>query len=624
MLINLSHYMSILSGASFLLCACLSFLFIKQADASKSLIKNIFSNSCYLLFISFGIYVYLAISDDFSVEYIANHSNSNLPVFYKISSIWSAHEGSMFVWILFLAIWGYFFNLHKPSNDQIKMTSIGIISLILFGFMVFLLLTSSPFTQILPLAPENGADINPVLQDPALAMHPPTLYLGYVGFVIPFAYSISFLIHEEYSYSWERAIRSWSVIAWSFLTIGIALGSWWAYYELGWGGYWFWDPVENVALMPWLAATAFIHSLKVSADTRAHRSWTILLALLVFSLSLFGAFIVRSGIIDSVHSFANDPERGLYLLAFCSIIVLSSLFIYANKYEKLLSKKSTLVSKQSFISINNILFITLIFSTMLGVLYPLIFEYLYNEKISVGAPFYNSIYIPITIIAAAFLVFSIEINWNGSLSKIKFLHPLSFSIIFAFVITLYLYKEFEIKNILLLISLFVGYLIIIRYLFVLFMSKYINIASFCAHFGLGVLIVAISLNSLLSSERVLNLNINETKTYKGINITLEQIKVINGSNYDSIKGFLKVNDGANQYILEPEKRRYFVRGQITTETDIKVTPIKDIYVTLGDQLDDGSWIVNIQLNYFIRYIWASMIMMALASLFIISNTRRQS
>jgi cytochrome c-type biogenesis protein CcmF len=261
---------------------------------------------------------------------------------------------------------------------------------------------------------------------------------------------------------------------------------------------------------------------------------------------------------------------------------------------------------------------------MLGVLYPLIFEYLYNEKISVGAPFYNSIYIPITIIAAAFLVFSIEINWNGSLSKIKLLHPLSFSIIFAFVITLYLYQEFEIKNILLLISLFVGYLIIIRYLFVLFMSKYINIASFCAHFGLGVLIVAISLNSLLSSERVLNLNINETKTYKGINITLEQIKVLNGSNYDSIKGFLKVNDGANQYILEPEKRRYFVRGQITTETDIKVTPIKDIYVTLGDQLDDGSWIVNIQLNYFIRYIWASMIMMALASLFIISNTRRQS
>ena len=615
--------MSILSGASFLLCSCLSFLFINRSDDSRILIKNIFSNSCYLLFISFGVYVYLAITDNFSVEYIASHSNRDLPIFYKISSIWSAHEGSMFVWILFLAIWGYLFNIYKTSNDEVKMTSIGIISLILFGFMVFLLLTSSPFSQILPIAPENGADINPVLQDPALAMHPPTLYLGYVGFVIPFAYSIAFLIHEQNSYSWEKTIRSWSVVAWSFLTIGIALGSWWAYYELGWGGYWFWDPVENVALMPWLAATAFIHSLKVSADTKAHRSWTILLALLVFSLSLFGAFIVRSGIIDSVHSFANDPERGLYLLSFCSIIVLTSLFIYANKYEQLSSKAVSLLSKQSFISINNILFITLIFSTMLGVLYPLIFEYLYDEKISVGAPFYNSIYIPITIIAAAFLVFSIEIKWNGRLSKITLFHPLSYSIIIALILTFYMHLEFKIVSILLLLSFFVGYLVVTRYLFELFMSKYINMASFFAHVGLGILIIAISLNSLLSTERVLNININETKSYKGLDITLEQIKVLQGSNYDSIKGFLSVKDGLNEYILEPEKRRYFVRGQITTETDIKVTLIKDIYITLGDQLEDGSWIINIQLNYFIRYIWASMIMMALASLFILNNSRRQ-
>ena len=615
--------MSILSCASFLLCSCLSFLFINRSDDSRILIKNIFSNSCYLLFISFGVYVYLAITDNFSVEYIASHSNRDLPIFYKISSIWSAHEGSMFVWILFLAIWGYLFNIYKTSNDEVKMTSIGIISLILFGFMVFLLLTSSPFSQILPIAPENGADINPVLQDPALAMHPPTLYLGYVGFVIPFAYSIAFLIHEQNSYSWEKTIRSWSVVAWSFLTIGIALGSWWAYYELGWGGYWFWDPVENVALMPWLAATAFIHSLKVSADTKAHRSWTILLALLVFSLSLFGAFIVRSGIIDSVHSFANDPERGLYLLSFCSIIVLTSLFIYANKYEQLSSKAVSLLSKQSFISINNILFITLIFSTMLGVLYPLIFEYLYDEKISVGAPFYNSIYIPITIIAAAFLVFSIEIKWNGRLSKITVFHPLSYSIIIALILTFYMHLEFKIESILLLLSFFVGYLVVTRYLFELFMSKYLNMASFFAHVGLGILIIAISLNSLLSAERVLNININETKSYKGLDITLEQIKVLQGSNYDSIKGFLSIKDGLNEYILEPEKRRYFVRGQITTETDIKVTLIKDIYITLGDQLEDGSWIINIQLNYFIRYIWASMIMMALASLFILNNSRRQ-
>ena len=315
MIIEISHFLSILATGLFLLVGLISFI-ATDTKYIANLISRTFSHGFLLLLVSFIIYIWLAITDNFSVQYIANHSNTELPVFYKISSIWSAHEGSMFLWIIFIALWGFIFNINIKNDEVLKPKSIGVISLILVGFLLFLLLTSNPFETILPIAPLNGADINPVLQDPALAIHPPTLYLGYVGFVIPFACAISFLINGNPDVRWEKLVQKWSVLAWVFLTIGITLGSWWAYYELGWGGYWFWDPVENVALMPWLAATAFLHSLSVSIKSSHLRVWTILLSISVFSLSLFGAFIVRSGIIDSVHSFANDPDRGLYLLMF--------------------------------------------------------------------------------------------------------------------------------------------------------------------------------------------------------------------------------------------------------------------------------------------------------------------
>ena len=416
MILDIAHYLSILSTAIFMLTFTLVLILDRSVSHSTLLIKRSYSHAFLLFLISFLLYVYLALTDYFSVSYIAQHSNSLLPNFSKVTSIWSAHEGSMFLWIIFLSLWGFIFNLSTDRDLKVKNLSIGIISIIIVGFQLFLLITSNPFEVVLPFAPENGADINPVLQDPALAIHPPILYLGYVGFVIPFAYALAFLINKDQSIEWEKKVKSWSVMAWVFLTIGISLGSWWAYYELGWGGYWFWDPVENVALMPWLAATAFLHSLSVASKSNVLRIWTLLLSIIVFSLSLFGAFIVRSGIIDSIHSFANDPQRGMYLLAFIAVILFVSLGLFASRLNMFESSKNIkALSKESFISLNNIFFGVLIFSTMMGITYPLIYELIYDQKISVGAPFYNAIYAPITILATMILVISIDSRWGRAI-----------------------------------------------------------------------------------------------------------------------------------------------------------------------------------------------------------------
>ena len=617
MLIEIAHFLSILSTGLFLLCFLFSFILNAKDIFAVNLISRIYSHGFLLLISSFIIYVWLAANDNFNVLYIAQHSNTNLPLFYKISSIWSAHEGSMFLWIVFLGLWGAVYNSFVSNSQPLKALSVGIISIIAVGFLLFLLLTSNPFETILPIAPINGADINPVLQDPALAIHPPILYLGYVGFVIAFSHAIAFLITGDPSIKWENLVRSWSVVSWVFLTIGISLGSWWAYYELGWGGYWFWDPVENVALMPWLAATAFIHSLRVSSKSSLLRIWTILLSIIVFSLSLFGAFIVRSGIIDSVHSFANDPERGLYLLGFTGFLIITSMILFSFRFPILSSNKTiAALSKESFISINNIIFGTLIFSTMLGILYPLIYEFLYEQKISVGAPFYNAIYIPTTILACLFLFFSIDSKWQRGFKKSFFVTPMFISVILSMISTFATYYLLLITDLWILISIFTGSLIIFRYLIVVkdyfLNNKYSNPFSIIAHLGLGILVISIALNSELSTERALNIKMNESDMYRDYKITFDDLRLIKRSNYDSVRAsFLLTGPDGKNIELSPEKRKYFARGQVTTETAIHLTPLKDIYMTIGDQLDDGSWIVNIQFNYFIRWIWFSAIMMAL-------------
>jgi len=628
MLVQIAHFLSILSTGLFFTTFLLSFLLDNKDRNITKLISRIYSHGFLLLFVSFLIYVFLALNDSFNVLYIAQHSNSLLPNFYKITSIWSAHEGSMYLWIVFLCLWGFLYSYFVSPEDELKAKALGIISLIAVGFLSFLLFTSNPFETILPVAPIDGADINPVLQDPALAIHPPTLYLGYVGFVIAFANAISFLLNGDNKIKWEDSVRIWSISAWVFLTVGIALGSWWAYYELGWGGYWFWDPVENIALMPWLAATAFIHSLSVSSKSKLLRIWTILLSIMVFSLSLFGAFIVRSGIIDSVHSFANDPERGLYLLSFAGILVVLSLAVFSYRLPSLISNKNIVsFSKESFISINNIIFGTLIFSTMLGILYPLIYEYLYLQKISVGAPYYNAIFVPSTILASLFLFFSVDAKWQRTYKVINTHSAMLLSGILSLLITVLVMFFSKISSLWILISLFTGLLVIIRYIFVivnfLVNKKYSNPYSIAAHIGLGMLIVSIALNSEFSSERAININLKGKDTYKGYEVSFDNLELIKMSNHDSVKASFVFSDSkGKRFILSPEKRKYFTRGQITTETAIYVTPLKDIYITLGDQLEDGSWIVNIQFNYFIRWVWLSAILMALAGSFLAFSLRR--
>ena len=631
MIIEISHFLSILATGLFFLVGYFS-IFTPSSNSNylSSLITRTYSQGFFFLFFSFLIYVWLAITDNFNVAYIANHSNTALPTFYKITSIWSAHEGSMFLWIVFLSLWGFIFNIRVNNNEILKPKSMGIISFILVGFLVFLLATSNPFVTILPIPPLNGADINPVLQDPALAIHPPTLYLGYVGFVIPFACAIAFLLHGDSEINWEALVKKWSVSAWVFLTIGITLGSWWAYYELGWGGYWFWDPVENVALMPWLAATAFIHSLGVSIKSSQLRIWTILLSILVFSLSLFGAFIVRSGIIDSVHAFANDPDRGLYLLGFIGLIVFTSVFLFVWRLSSI--KSSSVIkkfSKQSFISINNILFGTLIFSVMLGVTYPLIYEFLFDQKISVGAPFYNAIFIPVVVLASIFLFFSVDSKWSRSINFEFFTAPIFLSAALSLALTFFVMQFFNTQSISILASIFAGSLIIFRYIYeiinFLFKKKYVNPFSVIAHMSLGLLLVSISFNSLLSTERALSIDINSMEEYKDLKIFFEDIGVENNSNYDSIQAsFLVEDQNGRAFNLKPEKRRYFTRGQITTETAIQVTALRDIYITIGDQLDDGSWVVNVQINYLIRWIWFSALLMGFAGIILVFSNRAKA
>ena len=628
MIVEISHFLALLATGLFFLVGCFSFIRSGNIYISN-LITRTYSHAFLLLLTSFAIYVWLAITDNFSVAYIASHSNSDLPTFYKISSIWSAHEGSMFLWILFLAAWGFLFNRSIDNEVVLKPLSIGIISIVLVGFLSFLLLTSNPFETILPFGPPNGADINPVLQDPALAIHPPTLYLGYVGFVIPFACALAFLINGNTEIKWEELVRKWSVSAWIFLTLGITLGSWWAYYELGWGGYWFWDPVENVALMPWLAATAFLHSISVSVKSSNLRIWTILLSISVFSLSLFGAFIVRSGIIDSVHSFANDPQRGLYLLAFIGTIIFISMVLFVIRLPVIRSAASIKAfSKESFISINNILFGSLVFSIMLGVTYPLVYEFLFDQKISVGAPFYNAIFIPIVVIASIFLFFSIDSKWQRTVKMKFFAGPTSFSVILAVISVVLCIYFFNTESFTIIASLFAGFLIIHRYIIEIassiFSKKYINPFSVLAHFSLGLLIVSIAFNSMLSTERAINIKINESESYMDLNIFFKDISLVNKSNHDAIKANFLIEDSfSNSFSLSPEKRKYFTRGQITTETAIYVTPLRDIYLTIGDQLEDGSWIVNIQINYLIRWIWISAVLMSFAGLMLIFSKQRQ-
>ena len=620
---EIAHFLSLSAVLllSLVLIFNLSFFFAKIHPNQLILSMRLFNQACWLVFISFGMYVYLAISDDFSIAYIASHSNSQLPIFYKVTSIWSAHEGSMFLWIVFLTAWSILFINSLDKSHPLKKLTLLMLSVIILGLLLFLLLTSNPFERIMPFGALEGADINPVLQDPALAIHPPMLYLGYVGFVISFSFITAYLLNGDFELQWEQDIRNWSFVAWIFLTIGITLGSWWAYYELGWGGYWFWDPVENVALMPWLAATAFMHSLFAASKSNVLKTWTMFLGILIFALSLFGAFIVRSGIIDSVHSFANDPERGLYLLSFSGLITLLALTIFAYRLPALNSSKLVVTgSKESFLSMNNILMITSIFSIFLGVTYPLIIESISGEKVSIGPPYYNTIFAPLILIAAAFIMISVDALWQRSM-PLKALLITIFAPTMLSLLSLYLiWQVTNIFSILAYIGIFSGSLILFSYLTRtinnFFNKKFINKGSAIAHIGLGLLFFAVSMNSILSYEKNLNLapgqsiSINESVREFSFN----DIRVFKASNHDVISAQVSLLQDGREISLNPQKRKYATRGQITSESAIHASVLKDTYLTIGDQLENGTWTFSLKINYFIKWIWFSAALMVLGML----------
>ncbi len=624
MLGEISHFLAFCSSIVFMACFLLAFFSYSSNTNSISIfVPKVFVLASLTLITSFLLFVYLAIIDDFSMAYIASHSNSNLPIFYKVSSIWSAHEGSLFLWVLIISLWGLFFLIFRNhSTTTFYPQTIGIISLVVACFLLFLLFISSPFERILPFGVPDGADINPILQDPALAIHPPMLYFGYIGYVIPFAFVTAFLISGRFEKFPIAEIKSFILSSWIFLTIGIALGSWWAYYELGWGGYWFWDPVENVALMPWLAGTALLHTVYVSSRSKNLIAWTIFLSILAFTLSLFGAFIVRSGIIDSVHSFANDPTRGLYLLGMSAFLITGPIMLFVKNLSKILSvNKVKDFSKEFFIGTNNIFFITAVFIIFLGISYPLILEAFSDSRVSVGSPFYNKVFAPLTFITSLFLVFSTYSIWSRDIPLIGILK--SSTVVFALTILssiaiIYFLHSYEWW---LIGGIFFGNLILIRYIVLIIDSviskKYFNQGSAIAHIGFALLIISISLNAALSSERTFSMSVGDEVKFNENTIEFDKISLQKSSNFESLSADFIFSNGEDTFELYPEKRKYFVRGEITTESDISIKPIKDIYITIGEQQSNGKWIVNVQENYFVRLIWISAIIMSLGAVLVI-------
>ena len=624
MLGEISHFLAFCSSIVFMACFLLAFFSYSTNTNSISIfVPKVFVLGSLILITSFLLFVYLAIIDDFSMAYIASHSNSNLPIFYKVSSIWSAHEGSLFLWVLIISLWGLCFIIFRNhSTTTFYPQTIGIISLVVACFLLFLLFISSPFERILPFGVPDGADINPILQDPALAIHPPMLYFGYIGYVIPFAFVTAFLISGRFEKFPIAEIKSFILSSWIFLTIGIALGSWWAYYELGWGGYWFWDPVENVALMPWLAGTALLHTVYVSSRSKNLIAWTIFLSILAFTLSLFGAFIVRSGIIDSVHSFANDPTRGLYLLGMSAFLITGPIMLFVKNLSKILSvNKVKDFSKEFFIGANNIFFITAVFIIFLGISYPLILEAFSDSRVSVGSPFYNKVFAPLTFITSLFLVFSTYSIWSRDIPLIGILK--SSTVIFALTILsliaiIYFLNSYEWW---LIGGIFFGNLILIRYIVLIIDSviskKYFNQGSAIAHIGFALLIISISLNAALSSERTFSMSVGDEVRFNENTIEFDKISLQKSSNFESLSADFIFSNGDDTFELYPEKRKYFVRGEITTESDISIKPIKDIYITIGEQQSNGKWIVNVQENYFVRLIWISAIIMSLGAVLVI-------
>ncbi|OED41412.1 c-type cytochrome biogenesis protein CcmF [Endozoicomonas sp. (ex Bugula neritina AB1)] len=588
--------------------------------------------------LSFFCLVWAFVTDDFSVTYVAKQSNSLLPMQYKISATWGGHEGSLLLWVLILSGWMATVALksdHLPVELSARVLSV--MGMVCVGFLLFVLFTSSPFLRMLPFPPQDGADLNPLLQDFGLIIHPPMLYMGYVGFAVAFAFAIAALIGGELDSAWARWARPWTTVAWVFLTLGISLGSWWAYYELGWGGWWFWDPVENASLMPWLVGTALIHSLSVTEKRGLFKSWTLLLAIFTFSLSLLGTFLVRSGVLTSVHAFASDPERGLFILIYLMVVVGASLTLFAFRAPEVRSKiRFTLLSKETFLLINNVLLTASAATVLLGTLFPLLLESLDMGMISVGPPYFNTLFVPMALALVFALGFGVLLNWkSGSLSwliqQTRWIFLASVTIAFGY--SLLMGNSFRISE-LLSIALTAWVVLVIikdirnktRHVGVMKGLKRLKPAYYgmhLAHLGVAMVVLGIAITTGYSEQRDLRMAPGERVKVGEYQFRFDGVESHQGPNYSAEYGSVTVYQHGRQIsLLHPEKRIYKAQGMPMTEADIDPGLLRDLYVALGEPLgDDGSWALRIHVKPFVRWIWLGSIFMGLGGLVAVSDRR---
>jgi len=589
-------------------------------------------------FLAFAALTYAFISHDFSVAYVANNSNSALPLIYRISAVWGAHEGSLLLWALTLSIWTnavVLFSRSLPLNMLARV--VGVLGLVSIGFLLFMLLTSNPFERLIPAA-MDGRDLNPLLQDFGLAVHPPMLYMGYVGLSVPFAFAIAAMLSGRLDAAWARWSRPWTSVAWVFLTLGIALGSWWAYYELGWGGWWFWDPVENASFLPWLIATALLHSLAVTEKRSAFKAWTVLLAIFAFSLSLLGTFLVRSGVLTSVHAFATDPERGVFILIFLCLVIGGSLALYAWRAPQIRSVgRFELVSRETALLLNNVILVVTAASILLGTLYPLLLDALDLGKISVGPPYFNSVFIPLTIPLVMLLGLGIMSRWKrDSFSRLfgKLWPAMVFSLVIGLAWVLILLPEFKLGAVIgtiLAVWVFSSSAVSFKArlsnkdrLWPALLSTPLGFYGMTlAHIGVGVFIIGITLTSIYSIEKDIRLSPGESYEMAEYTFQLDSVKTVEGPNYIASQGRLTVSkNGEVIDIMQPEKRIYRVQRMPMTEAAIDAGLGRDLFVALGEQLNaQGAWSVRLYVKPYIRWIWLGTIIMALGGLLAASDRR---
>lgn len=597
---------------------------------------------CMAALVAFAFAALMAsfVRNDFSVLYVASNSNSALPLPYRIAGVWGGHEGSLLLWVMMLSVWMVAVSLFSRQLPAAVLARIlSVMGMVAVGFLVFMLASSNPFDRLVPMAIE-GQDLNPLLQDPGMVAHPPMLYMGYVGFSVAFAFSIAALLGGNLDATWARWTRPWTIAAWICLTIGIMLGSVWAYYELGWGGWWFWDPVENASFMPWLAGTALMHSLAVTEKRGSFKSWTVLLSITTFSLSLLGTFLVRSGVLSSVHAFASDPTRGLFILLFLVLVVGSSLALYAWRAPSVgLGQRFALVSRESMLLTNNVLLVVSMASVLLGTLYPLFLDALGLGKISVGAPYFEAVFVPLMTALIFLMGIGPLARWKQAqlpdlLTRVRWAFVAS---VLAALASSWLAGKLSAATAL---GLWMAFWIVATMLVDLwarlrprsgvsenFLSRARQlprgiVGMMLAHLGVAAFAFGVSMVRSYQTEKDVQMQVGESTEVGGYTFTLTDVRDVRGPNYVAARGWMDVSKaGEPVTVLHPEKRVYRIQTNPMTEAAIDAGLTRDLYVSMGEQLDSGAWIIRVYHKPFVDWIWGGCLIMSLGGMVAASDRR---